>query len=241
MLQSQVLGQDVTRRTSRFFVGHRPPHVYPHVYLTSRTWLSQAFPSVFILQAIKKWRRERPGNEASRARGRLSLVPRPMTVGIWPGTRLHVRMRTKLVVRWWTRHLWWQRLRKKLDGRWCGKQLSVEEDDQLGDCSYLWRPFVTIAQMTPWNAHTLMTTCLERPWDRALELPNSLSVVWIVYFPPVVFCYTFCNVPLWGYSMKLWKWRPLQRTATSVVNGFYWPGWIWSYEDAEWSQSYALW
>ena len=23
----------------------------------------------------------------------------------------------------------------------------------------------------------------------------------------------------------------------SVVNGFYWPGWIWSYEDAEWSYS----
>ena len=28
-----------TRRTLRFLVGHRPPHVYPHVYLTSRTWL----------------------------------------------------------------------------------------------------------------------------------------------------------------------------------------------------------
>ena len=27
-LQSQVLGQDTTRRTSRFFVGHRPPSVY---------------------------------------------------------------------------------------------------------------------------------------------------------------------------------------------------------------------
>ena len=26
---------------------------------------SQAFPSVFILQAIKNWRRERPGNEAN--------------------------------------------------------------------------------------------------------------------------------------------------------------------------------
>ena len=33
MLQSQVLGQDITRRTSRFFVGHRPPHIY----LISRT------------------------------------------------------------------------------------------------------------------------------------------------------------------------------------------------------------
>ena len=39
MLQSQVLGQNITRRTLRFFVGHRPPHIYSHVYLTSRTWL----------------------------------------------------------------------------------------------------------------------------------------------------------------------------------------------------------
>ena len=27
-LQPQVFGQDITRRTSRFFIGHRPPHVY---------------------------------------------------------------------------------------------------------------------------------------------------------------------------------------------------------------------
>ena len=27
----------------------------------------------------------------------------------------------------------------------------------------------------------------------------------------------------------------------SVANGFYWPGWIWSNEDAEWFGSYALW
>ena len=39
MLQSQVLGQDITRRTSRFFVGHRPPSRLPdvtHVTLSPR-------------------------------------------------------------------------------------------------------------------------------------------------------------------------------------------------------------
>ena len=29
----------ITRRTSRFFVRHHPPHIYPHLYLTSCTWL----------------------------------------------------------------------------------------------------------------------------------------------------------------------------------------------------------
>ena len=33
MLQSQILGQDITGRISRFFVGHCSPHGYPHVYL----------------------------------------------------------------------------------------------------------------------------------------------------------------------------------------------------------------
>ena len=43
-----------------------PPHVYPHVYLMSCMWLSQAFPLCFcILQAIKNLRREQPGNEAT--------------------------------------------------------------------------------------------------------------------------------------------------------------------------------
>ena len=43
MLQSQVLGQDITGRTSRFFVGHRPPSRLPsrlpdvtHVTLSPR-------------------------------------------------------------------------------------------------------------------------------------------------------------------------------------------------------------
>ena len=45
MLQSQVLGQDITGRTSRFFVGH--------VTLSPRP-----SPSVFILQTIKNWSRE---------------------------------------------------------------------------------------------------------------------------------------------------------------------------------------
>ena len=52
MLQSQVFGQDITRWTSRFFVGHRPPHVY---LSHARDSFSQAFfPLRFcILQAIK--------------------------------------------------------------------------------------------------------------------------------------------------------------------------------------------
>ena len=37
MTHFQVLEQNITGRTSRFFVRHRPPSVYPHVYLTSRT------------------------------------------------------------------------------------------------------------------------------------------------------------------------------------------------------------
>ena len=66
MLQSQALGQNIARRTSKFFVGHCPPHVYPHVYL--RDSFSQAFPLCFcIRQAIKNWRQEWPGNEARHA------------------------------------------------------------------------------------------------------------------------------------------------------------------------------
>ena len=50
-------------RTSRFLrQAPSPPSVYPHVYLTSCTWLFlQAFPlRCCILQAIKNWRQERP-------------------------------------------------------------------------------------------------------------------------------------------------------------------------------------
>ena len=68
MLQSQVLRQDITRRTSRFFVGHRPPHVYPrpHVYLTSRTWLFlPGLPLRFYTVSDQDWSRERPGNAAT--------------------------------------------------------------------------------------------------------------------------------------------------------------------------------
>ena len=40
------------------------PHVYPHVYL--RDSFSQAFPLRFcILQVIKNWRLERPGDKAT--------------------------------------------------------------------------------------------------------------------------------------------------------------------------------
>ena len=48
-IQSRVFGQDITRRTSRFFVLHRPP-VYLHVYLMSCMWLflhARPSPSVF--------------------------------------------------------------------------------------------------------------------------------------------------------------------------------------------------
>ena len=52
MLQSQVLGQDITRRTLRCFFGHCPPNIY----LTSHTWifLPGIPPPFCILQAIKK-------------------------------------------------------------------------------------------------------------------------------------------------------------------------------------------
>ena len=79
MLQSQVFGQDITRRTSRFFIGHRPPHIYPHiyphvyphiyphiyphVYLTSCTWLFlPGLPSLFLHTASNQnWRQEHLG------------------------------------------------------------------------------------------------------------------------------------------------------------------------------------
>ena len=60
-------------------------------------------------------------------------------------------------------------------GKWCGMQLSVEEGNQLGDCSYLWRSFVTIAQMTPLHAHTWIVTCLERPWGSWSIRTSKLS------------------------------------------------------------------
>ena len=48
-LQSQVFGQDITRRTLRFFIRCCPPHIYPHVYLTSCTWLYfPGFPPPFL-------------------------------------------------------------------------------------------------------------------------------------------------------------------------------------------------
>ena len=43
------------KKDLKIFVGHHPSHVYPHVYLTSCTWLSQDFPLRFCIL---------PGNEA---------------------------------------------------------------------------------------------------------------------------------------------------------------------------------
>ena len=62
MLQSQVLGQSIRRKTSRFFVGHRPPHVCLYVYLVSCMWLSpRPSPSVF---AYYKWSKTGGRNDA---------------------------------------------------------------------------------------------------------------------------------------------------------------------------------
>ena len=63
-LQSQVLGQDITRRTSRFFVRHPPPPRLPdvmHVTLSPRT-----SPSIFAYCMLSNQKLEvkRPGNEA---------------------------------------------------------------------------------------------------------------------------------------------------------------------------------
>ena len=87
----------------------------------------------------------------------------------------------------WQLCLWWRRSHKKFNGRWCGMQLSPEEDDQLGECSFLWRPFVTTAQMTPWHAHMLMVTYLERPWDSwsIRTFKFSFSSVYFICFSPV--------------------------------------------------------
>ena len=52
-----------TRYYKKDFVGHCPPHIYPHVYLTSYTWLF-LLHHFWILQAIKNWRWEWSGNEA---------------------------------------------------------------------------------------------------------------------------------------------------------------------------------
>ena len=60
MLQSQVFGQDIRRRISKFFIRHRPPRVH------ACDSFSQAFPLHYcILQAIKNWWWEQPGNKDS--------------------------------------------------------------------------------------------------------------------------------------------------------------------------------
>ena len=71
-LQSQVFGRDITRRTSRFFVGHHPPHIYPPIYSTlMSTWhhahdsFSQAFPSVFAYCKQSKLEAGTPGNKVT--------------------------------------------------------------------------------------------------------------------------------------------------------------------------------
>ena len=67
MLQSQVFGQDITRRTLTFFVGHHLPHIYPHVYLTSCMWLNLPGLSPLLLRTAsdQKLEVERPWNKAN--------------------------------------------------------------------------------------------------------------------------------------------------------------------------------
>ena len=100
MLQSQVLGQDITGRTSRFFVGHRPPSRLPsrlpdvtHVTLSPRPSppflyckRSKLEPGTawergyrFYTASDQNWSREWPGNEATSLYITRfgSLVPRP--------------------------------------------------------------------------------------------------------------------------------------------------------------------
>ena len=64
-------------------IGHRSPSVYPHVYLTWCMQLFyQAFHSIFcIIQAIKSWRWERPGNEATPASRNMSHSRSPKRRG----------------------------------------------------------------------------------------------------------------------------------------------------------------
>ena len=95
-LPSQVLGQDIKRRTLGFLVGHRPPQVYPHVYLTSHTWFFfQVLPLGFCkLQAIKNWKREWSGNEAKpsmheQSMNHISLKDRSRCYAKSPTARRH--------------------------------------------------------------------------------------------------------------------------------------------------------
>ena len=63
-----------------------------------------------------------------------------------------------------------QRLVKKLGGRLCGMQRSVEVCAQLGGCKELLRPSVIIARMVPRHVTLRMAV-------RRIKLPNSISVV----------------------------------------------------------------
>ena len=78
-LQSQVLGQDITRRTSRFFVGHHPPSRLPlclpditHVTLPGLPLPFLHTASDQKLEPGMAW--ERPGNEATVSEHMVSMV-----------------------------------------------------------------------------------------------------------------------------------------------------------------------
>jgi len=83
MLWPQALGLIVQERASRFFVGYHHLCVYPLSDITTRDQISQAFPpSICILEVIKYWRWERPGNEATSGLG--MRLPLPLSSSAHP-------------------------------------------------------------------------------------------------------------------------------------------------------------
>ena len=82
-LQSRVLGQDITRRTSRFFVRHPPPPPPRLPEVMHLTISPRASPSIFAYCMLSNQKLEvkRPGNEAiySTTISRRSLL-KPRTV-----------------------------------------------------------------------------------------------------------------------------------------------------------------
>ena len=92
MLQSQVLGQDVIKRTSKFFVGHWPPQIYPHVYLTSYTWLFlPGLPPTASDQKLEAGTAWKQGYSSSHAQKvKMSLGMRLLKEGVGGRTQLYL-------------------------------------------------------------------------------------------------------------------------------------------------------